>query len=165
VLDFMRLLWAIDHGLSSASKRMDATSGVTGPQRLVIRIVGRVPGISAGDIAGLMHVHPSTLTGVLDRLERRGVLKRKVDPTDGRRALFSLTERGQEIDARRHGTIEAKVRAALAKLPEARVAATREVLESLATALAPRRARERALDPRRARERALDPGRKPVRPR
>lgn len=141
MLEFMRLLWAIDHGLSSASKRMDATVGITGPQRLVIRIVGRFPGISAGDIAGLMHVHPSTLTGILDRLERRGVLKRKVDPTDGRRALFCLTERGQEIDARRYGTIEAKVRATLAKLPDARVAATREVLESLATALDPRRKR------------------------
>src|SRR5262245_25746765 len=91
VLDFMRLLWAIDHSLSSASKRMDAAVGITGPQRLVIRIVGRFPGISAGDIAGLMHVHPSTLTGVLSRLARRGVLKRKVDPVDARRALFSLT--------------------------------------------------------------------------
>src|SRR5262245_19404785 len=79
VLEFMRLLWAVDHTLSSASKRMDAAIGVTGPQRLVIRIVGRYPGISAGDVAALMHVHPSTLTGVLSRLERRGSLKRKVD--------------------------------------------------------------------------------------
>src|SRR5206468_4578402 len=61
VLDFMRLLWAVDHALQSASKRMEATFGVTGPQRLVVRIVGRFPGIAAGRVAQILHVHPSTL--------------------------------------------------------------------------------------------------------
>jgi hypothetical protein len=62
VLDFMRLLWSVDHGLQSLSKRMDARLGVTGPQRLVIRIVGRFPGISPGEIADILKVHKSTLT-------------------------------------------------------------------------------------------------------
>ena len=68
----MRLLWAVDHGLQRRSKRMAATLGVTGPQRLVIRIVGRFPGISAGRLASILHLHPSTLTGILRRLERGG---------------------------------------------------------------------------------------------
>ena len=37
VLDFMRLLWAVDHALQSTSKRMESTFGLTGPQRLVVR--------------------------------------------------------------------------------------------------------------------------------
>ena len=49
-------------------KRMEQRSGVTGPQRLVLRVVGLFPGISAGALARLLHVHPSTLTGVLHRL-------------------------------------------------------------------------------------------------
>src|SRR5439155_8811053 len=61
VLDFMRLLWAVDHSLQSASKRMEAAYGITGPQRLVVRIVGRFPGIAAGRVAEILHVHPSTL--------------------------------------------------------------------------------------------------------
>src|SRR2546423_15613008 len=48
VLEFMKQLWAVDHGLQSASKRMEASFGITGPQRLVVRIVGRFPGIAAG---------------------------------------------------------------------------------------------------------------------
>jgi len=48
VLEFMKQLWAVDHGLQSVSKRMEARFGITGPQRLVVRIVGRFPGISAG---------------------------------------------------------------------------------------------------------------------
>src|SRR5438046_6523104 len=85
VLDFMRLLSAVDHALQSASKRMESTFGLTGPQRLVVRIVGRFPGIAAGRIATILHVHPSTLTGVLKRLEARGVLQRRPDPRDARR--------------------------------------------------------------------------------
>ena len=65
VLEFMRTLWALDHGLQLRSKRMERHLGITGPQRLVLRIVGRFPGISAGEVASIMEVHPSTLTGVL----------------------------------------------------------------------------------------------------
>ena len=51
VLDFLRLLWAVDHGLQSVSKRMEAEHGITSPQRLVLRIVGLQPGIPAGRVA------------------------------------------------------------------------------------------------------------------
>src|SRR3954467_2899161 len=98
VLDFMRLLWALDHALQSASKRMESTHGITGPQRLVVRIVGRFPGIAAGRVAEILHVHPSTLTGILKRLEQRAILQRQSDPRDARRALFSLTPKGKKLD-------------------------------------------------------------------
>src|SRR5437899_11490374 len=76
VLDFMRLLWAVDHALQSTSKRMEANFGMTGPQRLVVRIVGRFPGTPAGRVAQILHVHPSTLTGIRKRLAARGILPR-----------------------------------------------------------------------------------------
>jgi len=135
VLDFMRLLWAVDHALQSTSKRMEASLGVTGPQRLVIRIVGRFPGISAGELAGILHIHPSTLTGILKRLEARGIIDRKPDQNDARRALFSLTNKGRELDGLRNGTVETTVKKSLSKLPPRKVAAARDVLGSLSTAL------------------------------
>src|SRR6267378_5200867 len=113
VLDFMRLLWAVDHALQSASKRMEAAYGVTGPQRLVVRIVGRFPGIAAGRVAEILHVHPSTLTGILKRLESRGLLQRRTDPRDARRALFMLTPKGRKLDTVRTGIVEQAVRRAL----------------------------------------------------
>lgn len=125
VLEFMKLLWALDHGLQSASKRMESRFGITGPQRLVVRIVGRFPGISAGALAEVLHVHPSTLTGVLRRLENRGMLLRRNDPKDARRALFGLTPRGRKMDTLRTGTVEQAVRRVLARLPEDAVAAER----------------------------------------
>lgn len=136
VLEFMQLLWAVDHGLTRMSKRMERTLGVTGPQRLAVRIVGRKPGISAGALAETLHVHPSTLTGVLRRLVERGVLERVRDPSDARRALLRLTRRGREVDAMRSGTVEALVRGAMASLSSADLAAAGRVLARLGHALA-----------------------------
>src|SRR5262245_41762471 len=74
VLDFMRTLWALDHALQTSSKRMRSKLGVTGLQRFAIRIVGRFPSISAGQLAEILHVHPSTLTGVIEKLAQRQAL-------------------------------------------------------------------------------------------
>ena len=137
VLDFMKLLWAVDHGLQSTSKRMEAKMGVTGPQRLVIRIVGRYPGISAGQLAEIMQLHPSTLTGVLKRLQERGIIERRADPKDGRRALLGLTARGRELDSLRTGTVEAAVRQALKTMPRRKLEAAQDVLAAVAEALQP----------------------------
>ncbi|XXS02540.1 MarR family transcriptional regulator [Sorangium sp. So ce426] len=133
----MKLLWAVDHGLQSTSKRMEAKMGVTGPQRLVIRIVGRYPGISAGQLAEIMQLHPSTLTGVLKRLQERGIIERRVDPKDGRRALLGLTARGRELDSLRTGTVEAAVRQALKSMPRRKLDAAQDVLAAVAEALQP----------------------------
>lgn len=51
VLDVMRLLWSVEHRLQSRSKLMEAELGLTGPQRLVLRIGSRSPGRSAGELA------------------------------------------------------------------------------------------------------------------
>jgi DNA-binding MarR family transcriptional regulator len=135
VLEFMRLLWAVDHRLKSTSKHMEVTLGLTGPQRLVLRLVGRFPGITAGRLAQILHVHPSTLTGVLRRLEKRGYLERKSDPLDARKALFSLTEKGRALDAPAASTVEAAVQRALSRVPKARMAGAQEVLTVLAEEL------------------------------
>lgn len=134
-LDFMRLLWALDHGLHATSKRMFARLGVTGPQRLVLRLLGRFPGISAGQLARTMHVHPSTLTGILDRLEKRRLIARRPDPHDARRALLSLRSGGEQLDREAIGTVESAVDGALASLPDETLQAAETVLLAVIRAL------------------------------
>lgn len=131
VLDFLRLVWTVNHRLESTSKRMVGTLGVTGPQRLVVRIVGRYPGVSAGRLATIMQVHPSTLTGILRRLEERNVLARKWDPADARRALFTLTAKGKTLDQQRNGTAEAAVQRALNKVSAKQIVEAERVLNGL----------------------------------
>lgn len=135
VLDFLRLIWAVDHALQKTSKRMNRLIGVTGPQRLVIRIVSRFPGMPAGRIAELLHVHPSTLTGILKRLERQGLIRRRRDLKDRRRTFIGVTEKGRWIDRAGAGTVEAAVEKVLAAASEARIKAARTILVGLAEAL------------------------------
>jgi DNA-binding MarR family transcriptional regulator len=123
-LQFMRLLWAIVHGLQKASKRMASELGVTGPQRLALRVLGLYPGVSAGTLARILHVHPSTLTGVLQRLAKRGLLRRAADHTDRRRTVLFLTARGERVNRADRRTVESAIAAALNELgrPDARAA-------------------------------------------
>jgi DNA-binding MarR family transcriptional regulator len=135
VLRFMQVLWAVVHGLETSSKHMAVDIGVTGPQRLVLRIVGLVPGVSAGDLAAILRVHPSTLTGVLHRLVRERLLRRVKDPRDRRRAVLHLTTGGRRVNALTRGTVEAAVAATLRDVGARDRLAAMRVLERLATHL------------------------------
>jgi MarR family transcriptional regulator, organic hydroperoxide resistance regulator len=135
VLDFLRLIWQVDHAVQRVSKRLEATLDVTGLQRLVIRIVGRFPGIPAGHLAQILHVHPSTLTGILKRLEQQRLMRKRIDPRDGRRALLSLTDNGRLFDVETEGTVEAAIQRALEATAPEKVAVTRELLSTIAETL------------------------------
>ncbi len=132
VLQFMQTLWAVAHGLERISKRMAGELGVTGPQRLALRVVGLFPGVSAGQVAAILHVHPSTLTGVLRRLVALRLLRRVGDPRDRRRAVLHLTARGVRVNAARGGTVEAAIAATLERASASDRAATKRVLRRLA---------------------------------
>jgi DNA-binding MarR family transcriptional regulator len=152
VLQFMQLLWAVVHGLERTSKRMSGEVGVTGPQRLVLRVVGLFPGMSAGDLASVLHVHPSTLTGVLQRLVAQGLLAREDDARDRRRAVLRLTKRGTRANALRRGTVESAIADVLAGVNERDRNATRRVLERLAQRLEEPSTRSTAVARRTARK-------------
>jgi MarR family transcriptional regulator, organic hydroperoxide resistance regulator len=134
VLDFMRLLWDVEHRLQSTSKHMRASLGVTGPQRLVLRIVSRFPDVSAGELAHIVRLHPSTITGIIQRLVSKRLLIRKVDPGDGRRVRLQVRSHARPL-TRRYGTVEAAVRRAIQGLPPAHVQHAQTVLAAIAAGL------------------------------
>jgi len=113
-LQFMRLLWELVHVLQTTSKRMQRELGVTGPQRLVLRVIGLCPGVAPGALARILHVDPSTMTGILQRMERQRLLRRSADRGDARRLALHLTAAGTRIDSALSGTVEAAVRETLA---------------------------------------------------
>jgi DNA-binding MarR family transcriptional regulator len=135
VLDFMRVLWSIEHHLQATSKQMESRLGITGPQRLVLKIVSQFPGISPGDLARVIHLHPSTITGVVQRLVNKGLLERDRDAHDTRRVHLRLRPRGLPFTLRSAGTVEAAVAGALRRAPANQVLHARRLLEDIATAL------------------------------
>lgn len=130
-LEFMQVLWAVAHDLESASQRMRTSVGVTSPQRLVLRLVAHFGQATPAELAAVLHVDRSSLSGVLARLESAGLVARARDPADGRRAILTLTPRGQALNDSRVGTVEESVRRALRRLAAQKVAVAREVLGAL----------------------------------
>jgi DNA-binding MarR family transcriptional regulator len=132
VLEFLRLLWAVDHQLQRASKRLTRDLGVTGPQRLAVRVIAMAPGLSPQEVAATLHLHKSTVTGIVQRLQHQGLIRRTVDESDKRRARLLLTPRGRRISNSRGPTIERAVQRALSGLPETAVDGASQVLTAIA---------------------------------
>ncbi|MEO7731071.1 MAG: MarR family transcriptional regulator [Kofleriaceae bacterium] len=131
----MQRMWELVHALAVRSKRMGKSLGVTGPQRLVIRVLGQSPDATANEISSILGLHPSTLTGVLSRLEAQRTIRRRIDPADRRRARFRLTAAGRRVDRERKGTVEAAVRRAISRARPGMIAETEALIALLVTEL------------------------------
>jgi len=117
------------------SKRMERELGITGPQRLVLRLVGQFPGLSAGELAHIVQLHPSTITGILRRLVARGLLQRERDPGDRRRARLRLRARAVAYTRTSLGTVENAVTQALKRVGVPNLRAARTALAEVAQRL------------------------------
>ena len=102
----MRVLLHVSHGIERVSMRMEAALGVTAQQRLVLRVVGRHPGITPGRLAEHLHLDPGTISALVRRLEAKRLIRRAPDPRDGRRITLGLTESGRALDRPQSGTVE-----------------------------------------------------------
>jgi DNA-binding MarR family transcriptional regulator len=74
--------------------------GIT-PQQHVLLVVVRghhsYPMVTIGDIADALQVRQSSASLLVDRSVKRGLLNRREDPDDRRRAVVTLTDEGQEL--------------------------------------------------------------------
>ncbi len=125
VLQFLQTVWRLEHALERASKRMEDAVGISGPQRFALRMIGARPAITAGELAGVLHLHPSTVTGIVQRLEGRKLVKRVSNSHDGRVAHLHLTAAGSKINKpAAKGTIERAARTTLARVAGPQLKAT-----------------------------------------
>ena len=68
---------------------------VTPVQYAILQTVRDLPGCDQRTLAGRIALDTSTTAGVVDRLEARGLLVRRVSPTDRRVRLLALTPAGE----------------------------------------------------------------------
>jgi DNA-binding MarR family transcriptional regulator len=80
-------------------------------------------------------MHPSTLTGILARLEKQGLIRREIDESDRRKSQFQLTQAGKRVDREKKGTVEAAVRRAIGRASTSVIAGTTEMLQLLVAEL------------------------------
>jgi DNA-binding MarR family transcriptional regulator len=136
VLDFIRRMWAVDHELQRVSKRMVERIGLTAPQRLAVRFIGRHSGVTLGRLAELLHLHAGTVTGIVRKLEALGLVLQTRSAEDTRRRHLTLTAKGRQIDRRRKGTVEAAVKRTASVVSARELAIAAAVMDVLAKNLA-----------------------------
>jgi len=73
------------------------THGVTLPQWRALVEIYKTDGISQVSLAGLIDTDPMTMSGILDRLEKRGLVERYPDPNDSRAKLARMTSEGEAL--------------------------------------------------------------------
>jgi DNA-binding MarR family transcriptional regulator len=129
--ELLRSLWLLNHALEQVSCAMEAAVGVTSQQRTLIRCIGKFPSMTAGQLARLFHLDAATVS-TLQRLEKKGLVQRRRDPRDRRRASLGLTALGREIDALPLGPVERAAERLLTECDPGDVARTRRVIETFA---------------------------------
>lgn len=113
------------------SKRILRRTGLSGPQVWAMTILHKEPGLSQGALADRLYAHRSTVSGIVDRLEERGVVRRTTDPEDRRGVRLALTPLGRRLVRKSPSPVQLGLRRALERLPAARLCALRIVLESV----------------------------------
>lgn len=88
-----RIIRAID----LRSKELVRSHGLTGPQALLLKEATASGPLSVGDLAKRATLSQATVTDILARLEKRGLVTRRKSRQDRRRVVVSVTAQGQEL--------------------------------------------------------------------
>jgi DNA-binding MarR family transcriptional regulator len=93
ILDNLRRVFRVVHRYS---KRAEKVGGMTGPQVWAMKVIAVSAPIRVTDLARRMYLHPSTVVGILDRLEQQGQVTRTRSEKDHRVVTIALTGKGRE---------------------------------------------------------------------
>ncbi|WP_144392081.1 MarR family winged helix-turn-helix transcriptional regulator [Pleionea sediminis] len=92
LVSLRRVIRAID----LHSKRLNKETGLTGPQLMVMQEIVLCDNIMVKEIAQNINLSSATVTSILDRLEKRGLVRRIRSTTDKRKVGLHATEDGLE---------------------------------------------------------------------
>lgn len=81
--------------------------GLSDQQWRVLRVLGEHGTVETGRVAREAYILGPSLTGVLARMERDGLIRRERDPADQRRTVVEATAKGRKMVERLSNTVEA----------------------------------------------------------
>ncbi|MFU8858071.1 MAG: MarR family winged helix-turn-helix transcriptional regulator [Deferrisomatales bacterium] len=108
----------IARAASLHSRHIQQTYGLTSPQLFVLRELARREGATGAELARAASLSPATVTGILDRLERRGLIDRVRSEEDRRRVLTRVTQAGRALLAAAPPPLQTRFLAGFRTLPD-----------------------------------------------
>ena len=94
-----RLGYLLKHAqirLSDVVERVLAPFGIGGRELAVLLVLATEYPLSQLEVAGRLHVDRTTMVGLIDELERKGLVGRRRSPEDRRKNIVELTAEGRD---------------------------------------------------------------------
>jgi len=131
IAQIMQSLRRIFKAIQQYSEEVLKEFGVTGPQLWLLKTLRSENGTPVGELSRKMHLHISTVSSILDRLERKGYIARKREETDRRVVTVHLTDQGKRITTKGPEPAQGKLLYGLQKFSHQEVMELYEALEKI----------------------------------
>ena len=93
----MIALRKIIQALDLNSRQLVKRVGLTGPQLVILQEIAHLGEVNVGEIAQAVSLRQATVTGILERMEKRGLLTRRRSQHDKRQVMVSITDNGKTV--------------------------------------------------------------------
>lgn len=108
----------ISQAIDLQSRALLLRCGLTGPQLIVLRELYRSGQVAIGSLARHVSLSQATVTGIVERLERRGLVERARDRSDRRRVLVQCTPEGGNVSENAPSVLQEGFAEELVRLPD-----------------------------------------------
>lgn len=135
VAQIVQGLRRIVRALHAFSQEVHRDFGLTGPQLWALKTLQRAGSLSTGELAVALAVHQSSASILLDRLERRGLIRRVKGVTDRRVVRIELTSRGAALSATAPEPAQGRLLYGLRAMSEREIGEIRQSVDRLVEAM------------------------------
>ncbi len=132
IIDNLRRVFQVVNGQSKKSER---ETGLTGPQLWAIKTIAQEAPIMVSEIARRMYLHPATVVGILNRLEKQGLVIRLRSTKDRRVVRVELTGQGRALVKKAPEVAQGLLVSGLEKLDTNRLKSIAQALDQMAEIL------------------------------
>lgn len=136
-LDILIDIRKIVRSINLESKRVQKDFGISIPQLLCLGHIERASSKVAthGDLMKLLSLNSSTITGIVNRLERREFVKRLPKTGDKRVTYIGITEKGSEVVRQAPDILHDQLATKIKSLPEPTQLKIKEALDIIVGAM------------------------------
>jgi len=130
-LRILRSIRQLIRSVDTYSKKLATERGMTVPQLVCMMKIDELGPLPVKQLAEEAFISPSTVVGIVDRLERHGVFRRERSVRDRRLVRVSLTDKGREILAENPSPLHEAFADSLHALPDLEKATMAMSLEKI----------------------------------